>query len=172
LAVAAFATTIPGTLQIDLPDWLRGGGALAVFVIVYFYSPAELVVQAHKGTHSELQQTTSQPSAAWSPTPADRSSSMTFDEMKQVLDSRRSFSDGFRRQHQGETVEWTVKVTNVEKVFDKKDESDFLVKIASKFEDPIKSRDFAEAIFPASGRKDMSDVGSGDQIRFRGTPVF
>jgi hypothetical protein len=33
---------IPGFLSVQVSTWLRAGGALAVFVIVYFYSPAAL----------------------------------------------------------------------------------------------------------------------------------
>ena len=46
LAAAAFAAVIPGILEVTFPDYLRAGGALAVFVIVFFYSPAALVRQA------------------------------------------------------------------------------------------------------------------------------
>ena len=45
LAAAAFASVIPGILNIRLSNWITAGGALAVFVIVYFYSPANLVRQ-------------------------------------------------------------------------------------------------------------------------------
>ncbi|HXO19319.1 MAG TPA: hypothetical protein VOA87_05255 [Thermoanaerobaculia bacterium] len=44
LAAAGVAATIPGFLQVTIADWLRVGGALAVFVIVFFYNPAALVV--------------------------------------------------------------------------------------------------------------------------------
>lgn len=43
LVAAGVAAMIPGFLQVTIPDWLRAGGALAVFVIVYFYNPAALV---------------------------------------------------------------------------------------------------------------------------------
>src|SRR5262245_52221101 len=44
LAAGGVAAFIPGLLHVELP-WVRAGGALAVFVLVYLYSPAELVVQ-------------------------------------------------------------------------------------------------------------------------------
>ena len=44
LAVAGVAATIPGFLEVTVSDWLRAGGALAVFVVVYFNNPASLVV--------------------------------------------------------------------------------------------------------------------------------
>ena len=40
LAVAGVAAMIPGFLQVTISALLRAGGALAVFVIVYFYNPA------------------------------------------------------------------------------------------------------------------------------------
>jgi hypothetical protein len=45
LAIAAggFASMIPGFLQVTVSNYVRAGGALAVFVIVYFFSPAALV---------------------------------------------------------------------------------------------------------------------------------
>jgi hypothetical protein len=60
LAAAAFATVIPGILEIVLPNWVRAGGALSVFVIVYFYSPAQLAVRAAKEIHYEPPQSVSQ----------------------------------------------------------------------------------------------------------------
>lgn len=47
LAAAGAAAMIPGFLQVTIAEWLRAGGALAVFVIVFFYNPAQLV------THTE-----------------------------------------------------------------------------------------------------------------------
>ena len=45
LAVAGVAAMIPGFVELTVSDWLRAGGALAVFFVVYFYNPASLVVQ-------------------------------------------------------------------------------------------------------------------------------
>ena len=42
LAAAGVAAMIPGFLQVNISTWLRAGGALAIFVIVYFYAPAAL----------------------------------------------------------------------------------------------------------------------------------
>jgi hypothetical protein len=44
LAAAGVAAFIPGLLNVELP-WIRAGGALAVLVLVYSYSPAELAVK-------------------------------------------------------------------------------------------------------------------------------
>lgn len=43
-AIAGVAAMLPGFLDVVISTWLRAGGALAVFVIVYFFSPAQLLV--------------------------------------------------------------------------------------------------------------------------------
>jgi hypothetical protein len=43
LAAAGAASMIPGSIQVEIANWLRAGGALAVFVIVFFFNPASLV---------------------------------------------------------------------------------------------------------------------------------
>lgn len=43
LAAAGVAAFIPGFLAVNVSKWLRAGGALAVFAIVFFQSPATLV---------------------------------------------------------------------------------------------------------------------------------
>ena len=45
------AAFIPGFLGVEINIWLRAGGAAAVFVIVYFFSPAHLVVQPGIGSN-------------------------------------------------------------------------------------------------------------------------
>jgi hypothetical protein len=50
LAAAAFAATIPGFIHVDMPNLARASGAIAVFVIVYFFSPAALVSGSPKGS--------------------------------------------------------------------------------------------------------------------------
>jgi hypothetical protein len=45
LAAAGIAVMIPGFLEVRIPTWIRAGGALGVFVVVYFFNPAQLVVQ-------------------------------------------------------------------------------------------------------------------------------
>jgi hypothetical protein len=46
LAAAGIAAFIPGFIDVTVDNWVRAGGAIAVFVIVYFFSPANLVVDA------------------------------------------------------------------------------------------------------------------------------
>jgi hypothetical protein len=46
LAAAGVAAMIPGFITLSISKWLRAGGALAVFAIVYFYNPAVLVSSA------------------------------------------------------------------------------------------------------------------------------
>ena len=45
VAVAGFAATIPGFLEVKISSWIKASGALAVFVLVFFYNPAGLVVE-------------------------------------------------------------------------------------------------------------------------------
>ncbi|MCX7321119.1 MAG: hypothetical protein NT113_17090 [Hyphomicrobiales bacterium] len=44
VGVAGFAACIPGLVHLKIGSWLQAAGALAVFAIVYFYSPARLIV--------------------------------------------------------------------------------------------------------------------------------
>ena len=39
------AAVVPGILNVKVGNFVSAGGALAVFVVVYFYSPAQLAVQ-------------------------------------------------------------------------------------------------------------------------------
>ena len=43
LAAAGFAAPIPGLIHVDIP-YVKAGGAIAVFVIVFYFNPAALVV--------------------------------------------------------------------------------------------------------------------------------
>ena len=43
LAAAGIAALIPGLLEVNAGAWLKASGALAVFAVIYFYSPAGLV---------------------------------------------------------------------------------------------------------------------------------
>src|SRR5207249_652829 len=45
LAAGGVGAVIPGILNVNIPKVLTAGGALAVFVVVYFYSPAQLAVK-------------------------------------------------------------------------------------------------------------------------------
>ncbi len=43
LAAGGIAAMVPGFLEVQIKALLRAGGALAVFVMVYFFNPAQLV---------------------------------------------------------------------------------------------------------------------------------
>ncbi len=45
LAAGGVGAVIPGILNVNIPKLVTAGGALAVFVVVYFYSPAQLAVK-------------------------------------------------------------------------------------------------------------------------------
>jgi hypothetical protein len=42
LSAAAVATLLTGFIEVQIPDVLKAGGALGVFAVVYFFSPAAL----------------------------------------------------------------------------------------------------------------------------------
>lgn len=46
LAAAGCASMIPGFLAVEIPNSIRAGGAMAVFVIVFFFKPAAMVTTA------------------------------------------------------------------------------------------------------------------------------
>jgi hypothetical protein len=46
ISVAGIAPFIPGLLEVKVSDFVRAGGAIAVFVIIYFFSPAKLVANS------------------------------------------------------------------------------------------------------------------------------
>lgn len=46
IAAAGFVSMTPGFLEVTVSNWVRAGGALAVFVILFFYNPADLVTSA------------------------------------------------------------------------------------------------------------------------------
>lgn len=45
LAASGVAAFLPGFVEVDVNRWLRAGGAIAVFVIIYFFSPANLITE-------------------------------------------------------------------------------------------------------------------------------
>ena len=51
LAAGAFGALIPGFIEVEFRNWLRAGGALALFAIVFFWNPPALVTngQANSG---------------------------------------------------------------------------------------------------------------------------
>jgi ABC-type transport system involved in multi-copper enzyme maturation permease subunit len=56
LASAGVAAFIPGFISVVVSRWVRAGGAMAVFVIVYFFSPANLVTKPNNDTLSPVVQ--------------------------------------------------------------------------------------------------------------------
>lgn len=49
LAAAGCASMIPGFIEVEISTIIRAGGALAVFVLVYFYNPASLILDKTAG---------------------------------------------------------------------------------------------------------------------------
>jgi len=42
LSAAAVATLLTGFIEVDIPGYVKAGGALAVFAVVYFFVPAAI----------------------------------------------------------------------------------------------------------------------------------
>jgi hypothetical protein len=77
LAAGGAASMIPGVLKLQIPSFITGGGALAVFVVVYFYSPAQLAVREISpslfSTPTPTPAPTSTPTPSPTPTPTPTS---------------------------------------------------------------------------------------------------
>lgn len=43
LAGAGIGAVIPGFIEVTAKNWIRAGGAMAIFVLVYFWNPAQLI---------------------------------------------------------------------------------------------------------------------------------
>ena len=69
LAAGGAASMIPGILNVQIPNFITAGGALAVFVIVYFYSPAQLAVRGISPDPTPSPSSTPSPSITATPAP-------------------------------------------------------------------------------------------------------
>jgi len=45
ISVAGFAVAIPGLLEVKIGNIVKAGSAIAVFILVYFYNPADLFLK-------------------------------------------------------------------------------------------------------------------------------
>lgn len=45
LAAAGIAASLPGLLEVKVAASIKAGGAIAVFIVIYFFSPAQLVTK-------------------------------------------------------------------------------------------------------------------------------
>jgi hypothetical protein len=57
LATAAVATLLTGFINVEIPNFVKAGGAFAVFVIVYWYNPAALVAKPPSSLAGNCNQT-------------------------------------------------------------------------------------------------------------------
>lgn len=88
LAVAGVAAMIPGFLEVEVKPVIRAAGAIAVFVIVYFFSPAELVLRSSRESATSPGITGSspaQPSAGSSSLDQKRNEPKSNDDSRQLL---------------------------------------------------------------------------------------
>jgi len=53
LAASGIAALVPGFIEVNVSKWLRAGGAIAIFVLVYFFSPADLVTEPARSTKED-----------------------------------------------------------------------------------------------------------------------
>lgn len=58
LATAGIAAFVPGFIEVKISSIIRAGGAIAVFVIVYFFSPAQLAIKevTNSATYEVIEQ--------------------------------------------------------------------------------------------------------------------
>ena len=56
LAAAGIGAVLPGLIVVNVSRFVRSGGAIALFVLVYLWNPPQLVVQQRSGT--SIQQNT------------------------------------------------------------------------------------------------------------------
>lgn len=68
LAASGIASVIPGLLHVQVASWVKATGAIAVFVVVYFFSPAQLAVTSVP-TPTPTPTPTPIPTSTPSPTP-------------------------------------------------------------------------------------------------------
>lgn len=55
IACAGVAAFIPGFLNVEVGRWVRAGGAIAVFIIIFFFSPAKLATDTPEPiTHGDM----------------------------------------------------------------------------------------------------------------------
>jgi hypothetical protein len=69
LAAGGVASMIPGILSLQISNFITAGGALAVFVVVYFYSPAQLAVRGISPDPSPTPSLAPSPSVTATPAP-------------------------------------------------------------------------------------------------------
>jgi|GEM_PF-2170121 len=135
LGAAGLAAILPGFLTISVPAWLRAGGSLAVFVIVYKYNPAVLAdlngqvgtAEAARGNiQQQLDTLTQEDQKLWAsingivdrsaavpaetpvrvePTPMRRYLGQEIDRCSADVVTVHDGSGGTRALHKGETLE-------------------------------------------------------------------
>jgi len=54
LAAAGVGALLPGLLTVEAPPYVRAGGALALFVVVYWFNPPKLVTQSPEPPHVQV----------------------------------------------------------------------------------------------------------------------
>lgn len=63
LAAAGVGAILPGFIDVSFKNWLRAGGALALFLVVYFYNPTDAIIGP--GAVTELKKDSKAPADQW-----------------------------------------------------------------------------------------------------------
>jgi hypothetical protein len=104
-------------------------------------------------------------------------SSVTYEEVLRTLTNATLTNlqrDEFERQNQGKIIEWTVKVSSVERKLGSDANRGFVVIFGPQRQDEKLKKivAFATAIFPADLKDEMVSLNTGEIIRLRGTLLF
>jgi hypothetical protein len=93
LAASGVAAMVPGFLTVDISEAtkvaIRAGGALAVFVVVYFFNPARLALQPQDGPQIDLTKPPNPPKQLRDGTPVD-SCDAFFDTWNSLVEVERA----------------------------------------------------------------------------------
>ncbi len=96
LATAGIAVFIPGFIEAYAKNWVRAGGAIAVFVVVYFFSPASFVTQPK--TKPNLANSNEPSSAIVNPQAGDRATQVNIAGRQNQITINQGFSEEQLRQ--------------------------------------------------------------------------
>ncbi len=96
LATAGVAVFIPGFIEAYAKNWVRAGGAIAVFVVVYFFSPASFVTQPK--TKPNLANSNEPSSAIVNPQAGDRATQVNITGHESQITINQGFSKEQLRQ--------------------------------------------------------------------------
>lgn len=98
IAAGAAASLIPGFLEAQVAGSIRAGGALAVFVVVYFFSPAQLVSEPPAAQGISIGSVTT------GDTPSGRNATITYEVRAPAPDATVQLEVASNREFNGPTL--------------------------------------------------------------------